>query len=342
MTEPQRIESRCASARKPLATIYDVAEATGVSPSTVSRALNKPGRLSEATERRVRDAAEELGYRANPMARALLTGKTGILALLVSDLTNPVYFDLVRGAEGVAAEMGLALVLAESQESAIQERAIAERLQVLVDGVVLVASRMDDEQIIEIASMKPLVIANRRVPGVPSVVPDVCPGIASALEDIYAHGHRRIAYLSGPDASWMNGLRWQTLFDSAVARDISIVEIKSAAPTREGGAEALPRVMAAGVTAVLAYNDVLALGLLRACRDRAIDIPGRLSLVGFDDIFVADVPSPSLSTIKSPLRELGGETIRRLRQEIEGEGECDAPILSTSYVSRESLARPQQ
>jgi LacI family transcriptional regulator len=129
MAEAEPAAPSRVNVRRPPATIYDVAKATGVSPSTVSRALNKPGRLKAATEQRIRDAAQELGYRINPMARALPTGKTGTLALLVSDITNPVYFDLVRGAERVATANGLTLIFAESQESPELEFATAQRLQ---------------------------------------------------------------------------------------------------------------------------------------------------------------------------------------------------------------------
>jgi DNA-binding LacI/PurR family transcriptional regulator len=337
MSEPDAPTVRI-GARKPPATIYDVAKATGVSPSTVSRALNRPGRLNHATESRIREAADALGYRINPMARSLPTGKTGTLALLVSDITNPVYFDVVRGAERVASANGLTLVFAESQESPELELATAQRLQTSVDGLFLVASRLADDQIAELAAAKPLVIANRLVSGIPAVVPDPRPGISAALDDLQKHGHRRLAYLAGPQASWMNEIRWRTLFAFAVERNMSIVEIQSATPTREGGESALPRVMAADVTAVLTYNDLLALGLLRAARDGGIGVPDRLSVVGFDDIFGADLPTPSLSTIKSPLFDLGEQGMQRLLAEIDGRDDVPAPHLPTAYIARESVA----
>lgn len=338
MSESEALAPVRPGARKPPATIYDIARATGVSPSTVSRALNKPGRLKEATERRIRDAADQLGYRINPMARALPTGKTGTLALLVSDITNPVYFDVVRGAERIATARGLTLVFAESQESPELELATAQRLQTSVDGLFLVASRLTDDQIVELSSVKPLIVANRLVPGVTAVVPDPRPGISAALDRLHEFGHHRIAYLSGPDASWMNGVRWRTLFTYAVERGMSIVEIPSTTPTREGGAEALQRVLAADVSAVFAYNDLVALGLLRAARDQGVDVPRQLSIVGFDDIFGADLPTPALSTIKSPLREMGEAGMHRLLVEIDGIDEEHAPSLPTRYIDRESVA----
>ncbi|GAA1445839.1 LacI family DNA-binding transcriptional regulator [Nocardiopsis tropica] len=337
MDQPDSAAPHDTGYRKAPATIYDIARVTGVSPSTVSRALNKPGRLNQATERRIREAAEEVGYRTNPMARALPTGRTGTLGLIVSDITNPVYFDLLRGAEHIASDAGSTMIFADAQESAALELATAERLQTSVDGLLLVASRLDDRQIQDLSSVKPLVAVNRRVPGVPAVVPDVRPGITEALDRLRALGHRRIAYLAGPPSSWMNSLRWQVLFETAVAWDMSIVEIASTAPTREGGAEAFPRVRAAGVTAVLAYNDLIALGLLRECREHGIDVPGRLSIIGFDDIFGADLPTPSLSTVRSPLSDIGEKAVRRLITAIDG-GDADADAeLSTEFISRESV-----
>lgn len=324
--------------RKPRATIYDVARLTGVSPSAVSRALNKPGRLNERTERRIREAAEAVGYRINPMARALPTGKTGTLGLMVSDITNPVYFELVRGAERAASRAGSILVFADAQESAELELATAERLQPAADGLVMVASRLEDDDLARLASVEPVVTVNRLAPGLPSIVPDLRPGIESALDRLAGLGHRRIAYLSGPEASWMNRARWEVLFALAVDRGMSIVEVGSAAPTRSGGAEAFERVRAAEVTAVLAYNDLIALGLLHECRGHGLDVPGRLSIVGFDDIFGADLPTPALSTIRSPLAAVGELAVERLLAAVNGDETGPGTALATEFVERESVA----
>lgn len=119
--------SAVSSGRTAEPTIYDVARLAGVSASAVSRALNKPGRLNLETERRIRDAAARLGYRGNPMARSLQTGRTGNIALIVSDLTNPVYFDLIRGAERATGQSGLTMVFADLQERVEEERDVARR-----------------------------------------------------------------------------------------------------------------------------------------------------------------------------------------------------------------------
>lgn len=325
------------NARAAPVTIYDIARLVGLSPSSVSRALTRPGRLNPATEQRIREAAMSLGYRGNPMARALPTGRTGMLAVVLSDITNPVYFDLIRGAERITAAAGQTLVLAESQEHPDRELDAAERLLPSVDGLVLVASRLHDEQLLELSRSKPLVLVNRRVEGIPSVVPDVVPGLTDAVEHLARLGHRSIAYASGPSAAWMNALRWGTLFDLAVHRGLSIVEIGPGAPTLAGGAEVLPRVLASGATAVIAYNDLMALGMMRACRERGIPVPERLSIVGFDDIFGADLTTPALTTIRSPLAELGELAVQLLAA-------ADGPELPVSpptvFVPRDSTAAP--
>lgn len=318
-------------------TIYDVALAAGVSPSTVSRALNKPGRVNAATEKKIREHASALGYQLNPMARAVITGRSDTIALILSDVTNPVYFDLIRGAEQVSAMHARTLVLAESQESPDVEVAVTQRLRVAVDGMVLVGSRMSDEAIRSLTDSKPVVAVNRRIDGVASIVPDIDSGLGHALDHLRELGHRAVGYLGGPETSWMNRSRWNVLFEGAIARDMSIVEIPAPAPTLDGGRDSLKRVMAAGVSAVVAYNDLMALGLLTAAKEASVSVPGRLSIIGSDDIFGAALVTPALTTIRSPLREIGARAIEMLVEGIEG---GDDAVPETVFIRRESTGSP--
>jgi LacI family transcriptional regulator len=249
-----------------------------------------------------------------------------------------VYFELIRGAERVAAGAGSTLILAESQESPELERASVEKLQPAVDGVVLVGSRLSDDDIQGLSEAKPLILVNRTVDGIPAVIPDIEPGVTELLDHLQSLGHRSIGYLSGPPASWINRLRWTTLFDRAVERGLSIVELGPSAPTREGGGAILPRIRAAAVTAVVAYNDLIAMGLLRACRDTGIRVPEDLSIIGFDDIFGADLTSPALTTVRSPMRELGEGAIRKLLADINGQAIDNGLKLTTELIVRESTA----
>jgi LacI family transcriptional regulator len=325
------------------ATIYDIARLAGVNPSTVSRALSKPGRINIKTEERIHAAAKELNYRLNPMARALPTGRTQTLGVLLADITNPMFFDVVRGAERAARLRGYTLILAESQESGEREAEAAERVAPSVDGLILVTTRLGDDQIQDLAARKPLVVINRRVEGVHGIVPQLEPGIGQALSHLADLGHTSIAFLSGPANSWMNRARWDVLLTEAPARGMSIVEIGPGVPTLDGGRAALSRVLASGVTAVMAYNDLMAIGLMRAAQERGLSIPGQLSIVGFDDIFGSDFTSPQLTTIRTPLGQMGERAIRRTLELIAAGGEkperAELPALPTELVVRGSTGR---
>ena len=328
-------------ATRPAPTIYDIAELAGVNPSTVSRALNKPGRISAKTEKLIQDAARTLNYRVNPMARALPTGRTHTLGLIIADITNPMFFEVVRGAERAAAVGGYTLILAESQESGSREAEAVDRVAPSVDGLILVTTRLTDEQIREASTMKPLVVINREVDDVDSIVPELEPGIEQALDHLAALGHTSVAFVSGPANAWMSGARWDELFARAVERDLRIVEIGPNAPTLDGGRDAVSRVIASGVTAVVAYNDLMAIGLLRAAQEHGLEVPGRLSIIGFDDIFGSDFTSPPLATIRTPLGLVGELAVRRALELIDDEpagveGEGGTPVLRTELIVRGS------
>jgi len=314
---------------RPAPTIYDIAELAGVNPSTVSRALSKPGRISAKTEKLIQDAAKTLNYRVNPMARALPTGRTSTLGLIIADITNPMFFEVVRGAERAAALGGYTLILVESQESGEREAEAAERVAPSVDGMILVTTRLADEQIRELSDLRPLVVINRRVDGVDAIVPELEPGIEQALDHLGGLGHRSVAFLSGPGNSWMSAARWDELLERAVERGMSIVEIGPGVPTLEGGRDAISRVVASGVSAVIAYNDLMAIGLLRAAQERGLSVPGRLSIVGFDDIFGSDFTSPPLTTIRTPLGLIGELAVRRALESIGDEIPVGAGVTST-------------
>ena len=319
------------------ATIYDIAELAGVNPSTVSRALTTPGRISAKTEAKIRAAARELNYVVNPFARALPTGRTKMIAFMMADITNPVFFGVVRGAEEVATKHGYVLVLAESQESSADEAQILERILPTVDAALLVTTRLPDADIQRINSIKPAVLVNRQVKGVHDVVPDFTPGIHSAVQHLKVLGHKRIAFLSGPSTSWMSGHRWSLLMKAAVAEGLSIVEIGPNSPDIAAGGAALDRILAADVSAVITYNDVMAIGLLREAKRRKMNIPEELSIIGFDNIFGSDFTTPALTTIHLPLEKLGADAVTMLLELLDK----DAVVVPThrSELSTELLVR---
>ncbi|WP_143340709.1 LacI family DNA-binding transcriptional regulator [Demequina sp. NBRC 110057] len=317
------------------ATIYDIAEAAGVNPSTVSRALNQPGRVSAKTEARIRAAADELHFQINPLARALPTGRTNTIALIVADITNPVVFETIRGAERAASIAGYTLVISESQESGAVEANTVERITPAVDGVILGTTRLPDKEIVRLAERKPLITLNREVKGIPHLASDPSHGAQQLVDHLDELGHRSIAFLGGPSRSWMSSRRWEALLHAARSHGIAIFEIGPHSPTLAGGAAAFERAEASGATAVVAYNDLVAIGLIQEATRRGLRVPDDLSVAGFDDIFAAELITPPLTTVRSDLRGLGSDAVRHLLRTI-GVGE---PVDGTADVTTELVVR---
>ena len=324
-------------------TIYDVAHRAGVNPSTVSRALSVPGRVSAPTEARIRTAADELGFRVNPIARALPTGRTSTVAIVVADITNPMVFGIVRGAEQAAAAANYTLVIAESQESGAEEASTIERLIPTVDGVILATTRLSTEAIEELSRRTAIVLINREVSELPCVLPDVAEGVSAVVSHLWALGHRSVCYLSGPQTSWMSGRRWDALLDAAERCGMTAVQVGPFSPTIEGGHAAFRQLAASGATAVVAFNDLMAIGVMQAAAGHGARVPGRFSVVGFDDIFGAELITPPLTTVRAPLQLAGELATRLLLAEIgvPGEPVADRPMV-TELVVRGSTGRPDQ
>lgn len=280
------------------ATIHDVAKLAGVNASTVSRALGNPGRVSDKTRKIVEDAAAELNYSVNWLARALPTGRTGMVGFILSDITNPSDFEIVRGAQAQAALRGLTLVLAESSDST--EAVLAQRMQSSTDGIVLASPRMTDLEIRSLSQRKPVTMINRFVEGIDSIVPDVEAGIREAVRHLASNGHHKIAFLSGPDQSWISARRWESLQSASECKGMAAQLISTPEPTAEGGRRAARDLIVSGATAALCFNDLLAIGVMQELQAAGVNIPHEFSVIGFDNIFGSDFTTPALTTIASP------------------------------------------
>lgn len=285
-------------------TIHDVAAAAGVAASTVSRAFANPQRVNSRTREHVLAVARQLDYRPNPHARALPTGRTATVALLVPDITNPHFFDLIRGAERQARAAGYTLVLGDTEESARLEARHVERLAPAVDGFLLASSRLTDRQIHDIAARHPLVLINRQADGVPSVVTDQYDGSRQIVEHLASLGHQRVAYLSGPRESWVGQWRWRALSDAAHRLNLGASRLGPFPPSLAGAAAA-DAGLGSGATALIAHNDLMAIGMLRRLAGRGVAVPADVSVVGYDDIFGADFCSPPLTTLAGPREDAG-------------------------------------
>lgn len=332
-----KVEGRPAKAN---ATIYDIAKLAGVNPSTVSRALSKPGRVSVGTRKLVEDAAAELNYQANPFAKALPTGKTSTIGLIVTDVANPTFFGTIRGTEYTAGDHDYSVILAESAESARKEHSVAQRMLASVDGLILASPRMDDKLIRELAEEKPLVVVNRDVEGITCVVPDVEKGLGEAVRHLAGHGHRSVTFIAGPDASWMSTRRWQGVKQACDWSRIEAVKLNSDTPTIKGGRAAARTIAGSGATAVIAYNDLLAIGLLQELQAAAYAVPDQISIIGFDDIFGADFTTPGLTTVRAPMETCGMEAAGLLLKALKGTAKNPvAHYIDTELVVRGSTGK---
>jgi len=286
-------------------TIKDVARAAGVSPSTVSRALSAPELVQPETRRRVQQAATELGYHPNRAARGLITGRTGNIGLVLPDLTNPFFPGVVKGVQSRARESDFSVFLADTDEDPTVEADLVRALIKQVDGIVLCSPRMGEDELRSLAGETPMVMLNRRVGRIPSVTIDNSDGIRQAVAHLVALGHRRVAYVAGPRTSWSNRERLRILRAATSASGVELVEVGNVVPQFAGGVAAADLVLAAGVTAVIAYNDLVALGLLNRFSVRGVAVPDRMSVIGFDDIVLSEMVSPSLTTLAQPKEQTG-------------------------------------
>ncbi len=310
------------------ATIYDVARVAGVSPSTVSRAFSRPGRVSAQTAEKIRQVAEELGYRSRDVARASAKSTTKVLGLAVADITNPFNFRVIRGCQAAAAEAGFVVTLNDAQESESLEREMLRRSMPLLDGLIVASSRLSDTELRTVAKTLPTVVLNRRVAGLHCIIPDMGHGVRKAAEHLLALGHRNITYLAGPEASWADGMRWRAMRDSA--KDLGFTEhrVGPFAPTLQGGRGAAEVIAARRLKAVICFNDLMAIGLMQGLAERGIKVPEQVSVIGFDNIFASALITPGLTTVAAPLTMLGDSAVRYIVASLSGHKSVDAAPVS--------------
>lgn len=326
-------------------TIYDIAKAAGVAPSTVSRTFSRPGRVNAQTADRIRHIAHELGYRMDPVVQALPAGKTALLAIIVADLTNPFFFEIIRSAEKTAIDSGYTLLVADAHESDEAERQALKRTLPLVEGVVLATSRLSDSSIRAVAKQRPVVVMNRVVTDVPSVITDNAQGMRRAVEHLAGLGHVGMTYLAGPEASWADGMRWRAFREVTRGLGLKARRLGPFAPTLAGGLAAATALATHSATAIVAYNDLVAIGAMRGLVRLGVEVPRDLSIVGFDNIFGSDFCTPPLTTVAAPLRHFGAFAVQRLLSQLRAPSAHSSPhvalpaLLPAKLVERGSTAR---
>jgi DNA-binding LacI/PurR family transcriptional regulator len=290
-------------------TITDVALAAGISVSTVSRAYHMPDLVRAATRARALAAAAELGYTPNRAARGLITGRTGSLGLVVPDIANPFFPPLIKAAQNRAHAGDHSLYLADGAEDPDREFRAIRMMAKQVDGVVACSSRMFPAQLREVSRLVPLVLINRTFEELPAVLLDMGGGMRQAVEHLHTLGHRRCTYLAGPASSWSGSQRLRAFRQTCRRLGIESIELGPFDPDYEAGVRAADLALAVGSTAIVAFNDLMALGVLARLAERGVGVPQELSVVGFDDIRMAAMASPPLTTIAAPAAEAGRAAI---------------------------------
>jgi DNA-binding LacI/PurR family transcriptional regulator len=296
--------------------IRDVARLANVSPATVSRSFAQPDLVAGETLARVMEVAEELHYRPSRAARSLTTGKTGNIGAVVPDLGNPFFSGVLKGAQARARESGYSVFLADSDENPRLELELIRDLSRQVDGILICSSRLGDAQLEDLVRDRTLVLLNRRIPGASSVLVDNASGMRQAVDHLSALGHKRIGFLCGPERSWTNRERLRGFRATTRSNGIEAVVLGPFAPVFEGGQSAADLVLAQKLTAVIAYNDLMALGVLSRLNDRGVSVPAEVSAVGFDNIPMAGMAAPPLTTVALPLGSAGRAAVELLLEEL--------------------------
>lgn len=294
-------------------TIEEVAAAAGVSRATVSRVMN--GRTSVAPEiaARVRAAVDRLQYRPSNLARSLSLGRTNTVALVVPDLSNPMFQQVLRGAMTGAAESGYRVLVTETAESATEEAEAALEARLRCDALILASPRMPEEELAALLPRAaPLIVLNRPVSGAPTLAVDYAHGMAALVDHLVNLGHRDLAYLAGPPIAASNQARLLGL-DEAVRRHPFLrVRTIPAGTTIEDGYRIADEVLESRATGALAFNDLIAFGLLARLNETGVAVPGDISVTGFDGIELSRYATPSLTTASVSHLDLGRRAWERL------------------------------
>lgn len=318
------------------ATLTDVARLAGVSLATASRAFGEPERLAPSTLQRVLDAASELGYAAPHPASSEKT-----FGVIVPDVASPVYATLLKGIQSQAWHGRHSIVLFNTDEDLQREREQITRARRL-DGMLLCSPRLPSDELLDLAGSTPLVIVNRIVDGALCVVMDTENGPRQAVEHLFALGHRHIAYAAGPEKSWADGRRGDAAARACENLGIRFTRLNHQAASIQGGRAAAATVLASGATAVLAYNDLIALGVEAGIADLGKSCPADLSIVGNDDIDMASAQQPGLTTVRLAIERCGSLGVEVLLQAIAGAAPSGIVDLESQLIVRGSTAPPRK
>jgi LacI family transcriptional regulator len=332
--------------------IRDVAKRAGVSIATVSRAVNHISSVDPDLAKRVWKAVEEVGYVPNPQARALVSGRSHILGLIVSEITNPFFPELVQEFENLGVAQGYEVMIGSTNyDPARTESLIRRMLQRSVDGVAIMTFGIEEELVKKLVeSQFPLVFidAGPKLPNIRVLKVNYGEGIREAVQHLAALGHRSIAFISGPLRLRSAVARRDAFLNSMAELGLTVPEedLIEGDHTMEGGMTSVEKIMARPQlpTAIMCSNDMTAIGVLHGLYRTTHKVPADVSVVGFDDIHLAQFMLPPLTTVQMSCRHLAAAAIQALRAGIEPDHPKAAQkewYIPTRLVVRQSSAFPR-
>jgi LacI family transcriptional regulator, repressor for deo operon, udp, cdd, tsx, nupC, and nupG len=327
-----------------MASIKDVAKLANVSTATVSRVLRNAGNVTEETKRRVLEAIEALNYQPNVLGRYLRRMETETVLVIVPDITNPFFSKVLRGIEAVALERGYQVLLGDTQNDVqLEEQYLNVLPQKQVDGMIFLTARTRKELMEEMSRQFPIVLACEYLEGtdIPTVSIDNISSARKATEHLIGLGHRRIAHLTGPMDVILSRDRLRGYYQALAQHDIDVdaALVQEGDFSYESGYNVTLKLLALEKppTAIFAANDAMAIGAIKAVRHRGGRVPDDVAVVGFDDIQMASIFEPGVTTIAQPMFDIGKQAMKLLLQLIDGEEvERRQFVLPDRLVIRES------
>ncbi len=311
-----------------MSTIYDIAKRVGVSPSTVSRALSSNGYCDEETRKAIEKAAKELNYAPDHSAKILRTKKTNRIIFAIPDICNPFYFDMINGANTVLEKYGYLMILFYTKHSLTEElKAIQNLKEKIADGMIMVSFNFCDKNIKAINSLNsPVVLTNKYESEKGEdkfdyVYVDTYLGIRQATEHLLKQGHQNIAYVGG-DIKEQTGLeRYQGYRDAIIDAGLKLDEknVFESNYTESGGYFCGKKILKleAKPSAVVASNDLMAIGVMNACDEEGIKIPDEIAIVGMDNTELATRVTPKLTSVAMLQEEIGRNAAQMLMDRLQ-------------------------
>lgn len=320
----------------------EIAEHAGVSKATVSRVINGIPSVKAEIADRVRASIAQLGYVPSQTARSLSLGVSRTIGVLVPDLSNPMFHEILTGLHSAAAASGYRVLIADSFEDEALEASTAVDVRARTDAIVLVSPRMDRVELLNLLPrVQPVAVVNRTT-GQNAVVVQV--DYSRAIRELVTYlrglGHEHLVFLSGPAQSRSNNERLRGLEEAQKSDATVRIDVLSCGASFEEGHRSWEAVHATGATGVITYNDVVALGLLGRLSEIGVVVPRDLSVVGIDDIAYARYSSPPLTTMSVDLQRLGEAVWEDLHAEIGGAERREPTVFAPELVLRDSAAAP--